>query len=330
MTVDREKLTAPEAWGMPLRRMRSIPWRLLAFATLFALAACGSRQNDTATESAPAKKAETGGEVIATYRGRKLTSDAVVQEFERLPAPSRSYLTAPDRKRQFVENLVMNDLLYEEGQKAGYDKEPDIERQVNDMRKRLVVQRVMRQYQNPPNVTDEQVRAYYDQNPTIYSTTQIHASHILLKDEATARQVLADVKANPDKFADIAREKSTDTISAKKGGDLGTFGPGRMVPEFEKAAFALKPGEISDVVKTQYGFHIIMVTERKEGDPKPFDSVKEQIRATLRNRGLQDQVQNHFDQLKKDADLKIDDDALARLTPPGPTPGQQPPVSSGH
>jgi len=208
--------------------MRSIPCRLLAFATLLLLAPSACRRDERAPEPAPAKKAETGGEVIATYRGRKLTSDAVAQEFERLPAPSRSYLTALDRKRQFVENLVMNDLLYEEGQKSGYDKEPDIERQVNDMRKRLVVQRVMRQYQNPPNITDEQVRAYYDQNPTIYSTTQIHASHILLKDEDTARQILAQVKANPDKFADIAREKSTDTISAKKGGDLGTFGSGPL------------------------------------------------------------------------------------------------------
>ena len=330
MTVDRGKLTGPGVWGMPLRRMRSIPCRLVAFATLLLLAPSACQRDERASEPASAKKADGGGEVIATYRGRKLTSDAVAQEFERLPAPSRSYLTAPDRKRQFVENLVMNDLLYEEGQKSGYDKEPDIERQVNDMRKRLVVQRVMRQYQNPPNIADEQVRAYYDQNPTIYSTTQIHASHILLKDEDTARQVLAQVKANPEKFADLAREKSTDTISAKKGGDLGSFGPGRMVPEFEKVAFSLKPGEISDVVKTQYGFHIIMVTERKEGEPKPFESVKEQIRATLRNRGLQDQVQSHFDQLKKDADLKIDDDALARLTPPGPTPGQQPTQPSGH
>ena len=320
---------------MALRRMSSIPRPFAAFCTLLLLAAPACRKDTGTPEAAPAKKAEAGGEAVATYRGRKLTSEAIAQEFEHLPAPSRTYLTAPDRKRQFVENLIMNDLLYEEGQKAGYDKEPEIERQVNDMRKRLVVQRVMRQYQNPPTITDEQVRAYYDQNPTLYSTTQVHASHILVKDEDTARQILAEVKAHPDKFPDIAREKSTDTISAKKGGDLGTFGPGRMVPEFEKAAFALKPGEISDVVKTQYGYHIIMVTERKEGEPKPFDNVKEQIRATLRNRGLQDQVQAHFDQLKKDADVKIDDDALARVTPPGPTPGQpmgqQPPLpQSGH
>jgi peptidyl-prolyl cis-trans isomerase C len=228
----------------------------------------------------------------------------------------------------------MQDLLFEEGQQAGYDKDPDIGRQVTDLRKRLVVQRVMRQYQTPPNVTDEQVRAYYDQNPVLYSTTQIHASHILVKDENLAKQILAELREHAEKFADLAREKSTDTISAKKGGDLGTFGAGRMVPEFEKVAFTLKPGEISDVVKTQYGYHIITVLDRKEGEPKPFDQVKEQIRATLRNRALQDQVQGHFEQLKKDADLHIDDAALARVNPPPPAPGQPstPPLppAGGH
>ena len=305
-----------------------------ALSLLALAAACGHDEKATPSAAAPAASAKSaqpaGGEVVATYKGHTLTSDAIAQEFERLPAPSRTYVAAPERKRQFVENLVMNDLLYEEGRNAGYDNDPEIDRQVSDLKKRLVVQRVMRQYQTPPTITDEQVRAYYDENPTLYSTTQIHASHILVKDEATAREILAEVRAHPDKFADVAREKSSDTLSAKKGGDLGTFGAGRMVPEFEKAAFALKAGEISDVVKTQYGYHIIMVTERKEGEPKPFDQVKEQIRATLRNRGLQDQVQGHFDQLKKDAHLQIDDEALARVNPPPPAAGQTPAVATGH
>jgi len=319
---------------MALARMRPPCARAIRAATLVlfaALAAPGCRHEGDSTPAAPAATSSSGGEVIATYKGHTLTSDRLVQEFERLPAPSRSYLASPDRKRQFIDNLVMNDLVFDEGRAAGYDKDPEVERQVEELRKRLVVQRVMRQYQTPPTISDEQVRTYYDQNPTLYSTTQIHASHILLKDEAAARAVLAEVKASPDKFADIAREKSTDPVSAKKGGDLGTFGPGRMVPDFERVAFSLKPGEISDVVKTQYGYHIILVSERKEGDQRPFEQVKEQIRATLRNKALQDQVQGHFDQLRKDADVKVNDEALARVTPPAPTPGQTlPPGPMGH
>src|SRR5437867_429388 len=321
-TRGRAKLTAPRAWGMALGRMRSIP-RGAGALVLAALAVAGCQQDKERAGGAPetpAARSDAGGEVVATYQGHTLTSGRIAQEFERLPAPSRTYLAAPDRKRQFVENLVMNDLLYAEGTQAGYDKDPEITRQVDDLRKRLVVQRVMRKYQTPPTVTDEQVKAQYDQNPVFYSTTQVRASHILVKDEDTARQLLAEVKAHPEKFADLAREKSTDTVSAKKGGDLGTFSPGRMVPEFEKVAFALHPGEISDVVKTQYGYHIIMVAERKDGEPKPFDQVKEQIRAALRNKTVQDQVQGHLDELKKSADLKVDENALARITPPAPAP----------
>ncbi len=308
------------------------------YATIAALvvaAACGGQAGKepatpAAEKPATAASADGTGEVVATFKGRTLTTADVNRELERLPAPSRNYLVMPERKRQFVENMIMNDLLYQEGQTAGYDRDSEIEQQVNDLRKRLVVQRVMRQYQTPPTIGDEQVRAYYDQHPDVYSTAQIRASHILVRDEETAKQVLAELKAQPERFADLASEKSTDTTSAKKGGDLGTFGQGRMVPDFERIAFALKPGETSEVVKTQYGYHIIKVTERHEGERKPFDQVKEQIRATLRNQGLQQQVEGHFSALKKDADLKINDDVLARITPPPTSSGAQPLVPGGH
>jgi len=311
---------------------------LVLLTSLAALLACqGKKEEGSAPAGASGTAArEDSGEVIATYGSHKLTSGQVMRELERLPPPSRTYLAVPERKRQFVDNMIMNDLLFDEGRQAGYDRDSEIERQVEDLRKRLVVQRVMRQYQSPPTITDEQVKAYYDANPDIYSTTQIHASHILVKDEETAKQIRDELRAHPEKFADLAKEKSIDTSSAQKGGDLGTFGQGRMVPDFERAAFSLKVGQVSDVVKTQYGYHIIMVTERKEGERKPFDQVKEQIRAMLRNKALQDQVQSHYDALKKSADVKLNDEALARVNPPAPpaapqpNPAQAPPSPAGH
>jgi peptidyl-prolyl cis-trans isomerase C len=293
----------------------------------------GSAPAGSGTPAAkPAAPAATAGagEVLATYGGKKLTSDIVMKEMERLPPPSRAYLNAPERKRQFVENIILNDLLFEEGQRESFDKDEEIERQVTDLRKRLVVQRVMRKYQTPPEINDEQAKKYFDDNPTLYSTTQIRASHILVKEEAVAKELHAKVKAAPDSFADVAKEKSTDTMSAQKGGDLGMFGQGRMVAEFEKVAFGLKVNDLSDVVKTQYGYHIIKVTERKDGERKPFDQVKEQIKATLRNKLLQEQTQGHMDQLKKQANLQIIDDAVAKLTPPAAPPGGTPPPAMGH
>ena len=287
-------------------------------------AATGKPETSTATAPAAAptaaKPAAPEGDVIATYAGNRLDAARVTKEMERLPAPSRAYLQAPDRKKQFVENMILNELLYAEGQKQGYDKDEDIDRQVNDLRRRLVVQRVVREFQKPPEITDEQAKKYYDDNPNLYSSTQIRASHILVKDEAQAKEIRDQVKADPSKFAEIAKEKATDKTSGAKGGDLGMFGQGRMVPEFERAAFALKPNEISDVVKTQYGYHVILVVERKEGERRPFDQVKEQIKATMRNKALQDSMQGRFDGLKSEAKLQIDDAALAKITPPPAPP----------
>src|SRR5439155_1417690 len=203
VTRGRTKLTAPRAWDMALDRMRTIPWGAGALV-LAALAVAGCQQGKEGAGGTPGTPAAAaGGEVVATYQGRTLTSGRIAQELERLPAPSRTYLAAPDRKRQFVENLALNDLLYAEGAQAGYDKDPEIARQVDDLRKRLVVQRVMRKYQTPPTITDEQVKAQYDQNPILYSTAQVHASHILVKDEDTGRHLLAEVKVHENALARV-------------------------------------------------------------------------------------------------------------------------------
>jgi peptidyl-prolyl cis-trans isomerase C len=320
-----------------MRRETSV---IAAFVVLGAL---GCQQQEQSSKATPPPKAETpatapaaagkpdeGGEIVATYSGNRLSTSRILKEMERLPAPSRAYLQAPDRKRQFVDNMILNDLLFNEGQKLGYDKDDDIDRQVNDLRRRLVVQKVVREYQKPPEVSDDQAKTYYDENPTLYSTTQIRASHILVKDEAAAREILNQVKADPSKFADIAKEKSTDKTSGQKGGDLGMFGPGRMVPEFERAAFALKQGEISDIVKTQYGYHVITVTERKEGERRPFDQVKEQIKATLRNKAIQDQQEKRYAQLKEQANVKVDDVVLEKVQVPQGSTGSEPLIVTGH
>ncbi len=318
-----------------MQTLSCVPIGLLIIATLAVTSGCqqpAEQPGGSQSAAAPTTTNPGDGEVVATYGGKNLTRGELMRQFAALNPRQRTFLATPERKKQFVENTVMNNLLFEEGQKAGYDKDADTLRQVDDLKKRLVVQQVMRQYQTPPTISDEQVRTYYDENPALYSTTQVKASHILVKDEDTAKQVLADVRAHPEKFGDVAKEKSTDTSSAQKGGDLGMFGAGRMVPEFERVAFTLKPGEISEVVKTQYGFHVITVTERKEGEPKPFDQVKEQIRATLRNKGLQDQVQGHFDTLKKQAGLTVNDEALAKVNPAEGVPAGEamPPSLGGH
>lgn len=291
----------------PARIMRSHRPCLLFPALLAALSfGCGHRQDRT--------------DVVARYDGNAITLAELQREVERLPAASRDYLRSPERRRRFVENLVVNDLLYAEGRRAGYDRDPEIERKVEELRKRLVIQRVMRRYRTPPDIPEAEIETYYRRHPLLFSSTRVRASHILVKSEAEAKQLADELRAHPERFAEFARKYSVDRATARKGGDLGTFGPGRMVPEFEEVAFALEPGEVSGPVKTRYGYHIIKVEKRWEGKRLPLDRVRRRIRTLLRTRAVQERTEKHLEDLKRKAHLKINDDVLARLDLSGPRP----------
>ncbi|MCC6766501.1 MAG: peptidylprolyl isomerase [Deltaproteobacteria bacterium] len=286
--------------------------------------------NDNASTPAPAPAA--GGAVIATYDDKKFTTEDFRREVERLPPRSRAQLTTPDRRRQFVDNYILNELLAEQGRAKGYDRDPDIVRQIDDLRQRLVVQRVMRDYQEAPVLSDADIKAYYDQNQRLFSGAQVHAAHILVKDEALAKRLRAELDAAPDKFEELAKTNSTDTATAARGGDLGFFGQGRMVAEFERAAFALdKPGDLSQVIQSPFGYHIIKLIERKDGPAKPFEDVKERIRVALTNQRRQELVTQRFDKVKADAKITVDEDALAKVELPNPPPGANAaPEITGH
>jgi peptidyl-prolyl cis-trans isomerase D len=153
------------------------------------------------------------------------------------------------------------------------------------------------------SVSDREVERYYQQNSSRYETgDQLAASHILFKtgpdaDEEAVRKkaeaVLAQAKAGAD-FAELARQYSEDT-SAENGGDLGLFGRGQMVPEFEAAAFALQEGQVSDLVRSTYGFHIIKLNGREAAFVRPLDSVRDEIRNTITQEKARDKMDKAVD-----------------------------------
>jgi len=155
------------------------------------------------------------------------------------------------------------------------------------------------------SVPEAEVRAYYDQNQARYGTDeQRRASHILItaegSDKAAARkkaeQILAQLKAKPGDFEKLARENSKDPGSAAQGGDLGFFGKGMMVKPFEEAVLRMKPGEISDVVESDFGFHIIKLTEVKPAQVKPFEQVRAEIERDLKVQAAQKEFAKAADQ----------------------------------
>lgn len=173
------------------------------------------------------------------------------------------------------------------------------------------------------SVTNDEMKKYYDENKDDFYIDQVEASHILIKtiddedkklsDEKKAEakkkaeEVLAKAKAGED-FSELAKEYSQDTVSAKNGGDLGFFKKGEMVKPFEEAAFSMKVGEISDLVESDFGYHIIKVTD-KEDRQKTFDEVKETIRKTLQDEKCDAQVEK----LKEEAKVEKNEEILEKV-----------------
>jgi foldase protein PrsA len=186
----------------------------------------------------------------------------------------------------------------------GAQFESVVEMQGEDVVKQMVKVNLLRKKaaEDEVKVTDEDLKAYYD---TLEG--QVRASHILVADEATAKDVKKKLTAG-EKFEDLAKEYSTDPGSGQKGGDLGWFGKGAMVKEFEDAAFKLKEGEVSEPVKSEFGYHIIKVTETV----KPFEEMKESLKEEVRNQKIQqpDNIQKALDNAIKDANVEVKDEDL--------------------
>ena len=184
------------------------------------------------------------------------------------------------------------------------------------LRKDIVINNlVVKEIAPKVTVSDADAKKFYDENIDKFKQPeQIKASHILCKvepkasaeDKKKAREkaaaLLKEVKSGKD-FAELAKTNS-DCPSSKQGGDLGLFGKGQMVPAFESAAFALKPGAVSDVVETQFGYHIIKVTEKKDGGAAKFDDVKDRIQEYLKNMKTQKGVLDYIAKLKEKAKIE--------------------------
>ncbi len=171
---------------------------------------------------------------------------------------------------------------------------------------KLIETRIMRSVQ----VSEADARTFYDQNQARMKTPpQVHLRHILIKTGPQAREkadgLLAQIKDGGD-FAKLAAESSDDPGSKARGGDLSWVTPGQTVPAFEKAAFALKqPNDLSPVVQTQFGYHIIQLVERKEGQAVPFEQAKNRIGAMLRDEKMKEALRAHVQGLKAKGKVEV-------------------------
>lgn len=279
--------------------MKKITISLIAAASIIAISAC-SNTNDT-----------TGAEVIVETSAGNITKDELYEAM----------------KERFGEN-VLRELVYGKVLASNYtvtDEEIDgrIQQLKDDLgpqfetilqqngfkdeeqlKKTIKIGMLQEKAASKDiEVTEEEMQSYYDE-----LTTDMKASHILLEDEETAKEIKQKLSDGAS-FEELAKEYSTDTASAVNGGDLDWFSPGQMVKEFEDAAYALEIGEISEPVQSQFGFHIIKLTDKKE--KQPFEEMKEEIKADIIQSKLStDAVTGAVQQEIEAADVKVKDTDL--------------------
>jgi len=276
---------------------------------LVAMVGCKSQGPST-----DAGKKEKKGQVLAEVNGAVITTDDFKKELEILPPYLKQMAATPDGQKEMLDSMVVRELVMQDAQKMGIDKSPEVAAKMEDMKKRVIVEAYLKKkVEEQVKLSDADLQKFYDQNKDKFKAgEQVRASHILVKTEKEAQDVQAQLKAGA-KFEDLAKKVSVDP-AGQKGGDLGWFGKGNMIPDFEKVAFSLKEGETSGIVKTKFGYHIIKLTGKRPAGILPFADVKEQLKASLMPEKQQEVFKKVKDDLKKNAKLTVKDDVLKAMS----------------
>ena len=258
---------------------------LVLFGAFHLLLAIPSSNAETKLK--PLQKMET--KIVATVDGKPIFLSEIIGMAQRLPEQYRN-MSLEAVYPSLLTRAIDSKLVTLEGRRAGFSKDPDVKKRLLDVEDQIISEIFLTKTIGS-QVTEEALQKIYSETKSeMASGDQIKARHILLDSEEKALEIIKKLQAGGE-FAKLASEYSTGP-SAASGGDLGWFGEGQMVPEFSKAAFALNPGDIvTKPVKTQFGWHIILVEDRKVSAPPSFDEAKEQLASTMSQKLLKELIE---------------------------------------
>ncbi len=249
------------------------------------------------------------GESYATVNGESITKDDITQVMG--PQASKFDTLGKDMKKRVIDTLIERKLLIQNASKSGLENSDVYKKKLETVKKELLLTIWMEDEAKKieASIKDSDLKEFYKNNKANFKVpAQLKARHILVKSEDEAKAIIKELESAKDvnaKFIELAKSKSTGP-SGKSGGELGWFPLNRMVPEFSSAADKLKKGEFTkEPVKTQFGYHIILLEDRKPAGEKSFDEVKPQIKAILNRKKFNDFIENKVKTLKKDAKIEM-------------------------
>jgi len=244
--------------------------------------------------------------ILSSFDGQTITLGEFNQLWDQIPENSKLQLT----KRNVLDQIISEKLLIQEAKNRGLEQDKDVLEQIKNTTEQILVQSLIeKEIIGKVKVDDQEALTYYEENKDNFITKeQVYLYNILVETEEVAQDILEKLKAGGD-FIELAKEKSTGP-SAAQGGDLGYVSKGDLIPEIENVVFALEIGNISDIIKSQYGFHILKVTDKKPEVLKTFEEVKEEILPTLLSTKQKEAFDNLIEELKSQVTIEINEEAL--------------------
>lgn len=220
-------------------------------------------------------------EILAVVAGETITVDDLNTYLQGIPREQQMQAQNPAYRERFLENLIAIHLFAKKGEEDKIEETEEFKKVMVNARREILAQFAMGKVLQNIEVSEEDCQKFYDANQSQFQKgTTVSAKHILVETEEKCAEILEKINAGEKTFEDAAKEFST-CPSGQRGGDLGAFGKGQMVPEFEQAAFAAEVGQIVGPVKTQFGAHLIKVEAKNEAETTSYEEVKGQIRQYL-------------------------------------------------
>jgi parvulin-like peptidyl-prolyl isomerase len=263
---------------MPGCRREHIAWLgVLAFAVVVA---CGK---------APAPTAAPPEGTVALVGGVPIAQSALDDQVQRLPASLRDQYQSPESRRPLLDAMIRNELLVREAERRGYDKDPEYQRMIKQQLIDRLLVKSLEGKGDPQQVSESEIEGYYRAHQSEFvRVDQVRVAHIVVKDRVQAARILKAAralgKANAAGFAALASKHSVDIATRNQGGDLGYIdrNTSPISPVLMAGAHSLQGvGDVSGVLETEHGFHVLRLTERRSSAPRPLAEVKDQIRQRL-------------------------------------------------
>ncbi len=247
--------------------------------------------------------------VLAKVDGYEITKDDMLKIISNMPPEARNQVGTKHGRKALLDEMISGELIYKKAIADGLDKEEKYLQILAEAKKNLLEQYAVTKLLSTITVTDDEVKKYYDEHKDEFAIGEsVTAKHILVDKEEKIKEIKKEIEEGLD-FSEAAQKYST-CPSKERGGDLGNFSRGKMVPEFEKVAFELETGQVSAPVKTPFGYHLIMTTEKFEKSTQEFGQVEQTIKQQLIFAKQKELYYANNKKLKEGHDIEIFEDNL--------------------